>query len=81
MAIKTHPDRGGSEKAFQVVSLAYNVLLKKLKDSKNNNDHQTLRQNSQISMESQEKINIHQMDMKLVRVFIFTLVKMHHLKD
>ena len=65
LAIKTHPDRGGSEKAFQVVSLAYNVLLKKLKDSKNNNDHQTLRQNSQISMESQEKINIHQMDMAL----------------
>ena len=65
LAMKTHPDRGGDEKKFKIVSTAYSILLKKLKDSKNNHDHQQLRQNSQVSMESQDKINVNQMDMAL----------------
>ena len=30
MAMKTHPDRGGTQEQFQQVSIAYSVLLKKL---------------------------------------------------
>lgn len=65
LAMKTHPDRGGDEKQFQVVSMAYKILLKKRKDSKNNHDHRQLRQNSQVSIESQDKMNAEQMDMTL----------------
>ena len=65
LAMKTHPDRGGDEKKFKIVSTAYSILLKKLKDSKNNHDHHQLRQNSQVSIESQDKINVNQMDMAL----------------
>ena len=65
LAMKTHPDRGGDEKQFQIVSTAYKILLKKLKDSKNNHDHHQLRQNSQVSIESEDKINVNKMDMAL----------------
>ena len=30
MALQTHPDRGGTEEKFQIVTLSFNVLLKKL---------------------------------------------------
>jgi len=34
-ALVTHPDRGGSQLEFQQVSIAYTLLLKKLKDKEN----------------------------------------------
>ena len=45
MAIKTHPDKGGNANDFQKVSIAYTILLKKLNDMKNNNDHNTMKDN------------------------------------
>ena len=42
-ATKTHPDRGGSKKDFQKVSIAYTLLKRKLKESQNNHSHNDLR--------------------------------------
>jgi curved DNA-binding protein CbpA len=53
LAMKTHPDRGGSEEQFQQVSIAYTVLLKRLKDQNNNHGHTDLRDNSRQYMETQ----------------------------
>ena len=53
LAMKTHPDRGGSEEQFQQVSIAYTVLLKRLKDQNNSNLHTDLRDNSRQYMETQ----------------------------
>jgi ATPase subunit of ABC transporter with duplicated ATPase domains len=35
-AMKSHPDRGGTQDAFQKVSIAYTLLQKKLKERENN---------------------------------------------
>ena len=53
LAMKTHPDRGGSQEQFQQVSIAYTVLLKRLKDQNNNHGHTDLRDNSKQYMETQ----------------------------
>ena len=53
LAMKTHPDRGGSQEQFQQVSIAYTVLLKRLKDQNNNHGHTDLRDNSRQYMETQ----------------------------
>ena len=53
LAMKTHPDRGGSQEQFQQVSIAYTVLLKRLKDQNNNHEHTDLRDNSRQYMETQ----------------------------
>lgn len=55
-AMKTHPDRGGTPEAFQQVSIAYTVLLKKIKDMKNNHSHHELRDNAKQYMGEQQGI-------------------------
>ena len=55
-AMKTHPDRGGTPEAFQQVSIAYTVLLKKVKDMKNNHSHHELRDNAKQYMGEQQGI-------------------------
>ena len=52
-ALKTHPDRGGSNEEFQKVSIAYTLLLKKLQDMKNNHSHNDLREHSKNYMHQQ----------------------------
>ena len=52
-ALKTHPDRGGSNEEFQKVSIAYTLLLKKLQDMKNNHSHNDLREHSKNYMQQQ----------------------------
>ena len=42
-ALVTHPDRGGNEDDFQTVTLAFNVLLKKLNSQNNSHEHHELR--------------------------------------
>lgn len=42
-AMKTHPDRGGTQAKFQLVSIAYTLLTKKLKEKDNSHSHQDLR--------------------------------------
>lgn len=58
MAMKTHPDRGGSQEQFQQVSIAYSVLLKRLKDVNNSNLHNDLRDKSReyIKTQSQDSL-------------------------
>ena len=60
-AMKTHPDRGGSQNAFQQVSIAYTLLQKKLKESQNNHSHNDLRDASREQLQqqmNQPKVNI-----------------------
>ena len=45
-AMKAHPDRGGTPDMFQLVSIAYAVLSKKLKESSNSHSHNDLREMS-----------------------------------
>ena len=59
-AMKTHPDRGGTQDAFQKVSIAYTLLQKKLKEKDNNHSHTELRDSSKSFMNtqaSQPKLN------------------------
>ena len=55
-AMKTHPDRGGSQDAFQKVSIAYTLLQKKLKESQNNHSHNELRDSSKQYMNTQDSM-------------------------
>lgn len=55
-AMKTHPDRGGSQDAFQKVSIAYTLLQKKLKESQNNHSHSELRDSSKKYMDTQDSM-------------------------
>ena len=55
MAMRTHPDKGGTPEQFQQVSIAYTVLLKKLKDMSNNHSHHDLRDQSKSYMGGQEQ--------------------------
>ena len=71
-AMKTHPDRGGSRDAFQKVSIAYTLLTKKLKESRNTHSHQDLREMSkQYAQEqlNQPKVNVNMTDNFDVNVF------------
>lgn len=52
-AMRAHPDRGGSQDAFQKVSIAYTLLQKKLKESQNNHSHTELRGDSKRYMDTQ----------------------------
>jgi len=56
-ALVTHPDRGGSQLEFQQVSIAYTLLLKKLKDKENNHKHNDLRDHSNSYMNNQTSDN------------------------
>ena len=59
-ARKYHPDKGGDKTVFQMVSIAYTVLKKKLEDQKQGLGHQELRQGSQNYIDTEErKINPH----------------------
>ena len=62
-ALVTHPDRGGSPIEFQQVSIAYTLLLKKLKDKENNHEHNDLRNNSQSYMSNQQSDNSRNINM------------------
>ena len=62
-ALISHPDRGGSPVEFQQVSIAYTLLLKKLKDKNNNHEHNDLRNNSQSYMSGQQSDNIRNVNM------------------
>ena len=65
MAMKTHPDRGGTRDKFQQVSIAYTLLTKKLKEENNNHSHNDLRdQSKEYSQEqmNQPKVNINMKD-------------------
>jgi curved DNA-binding protein CbpA len=53
-ALKTHPDRGGNEVLFQQVSIAYTVLLNKLKSNQGHKNHSQLREESKKYKQSQE---------------------------
>lgn len=52
-AMKAHPDRGGSQDAFQKVSIAYTLLQKKMKEADNNHSHNELRDTSKSFMNTQ----------------------------
>lgn len=52
-ALVTHPDRGGTEDKFKLVTMCYKALLKKLLEERNNNDHNDLRKNSNDFFEKQ----------------------------
>jgi curved DNA-binding protein CbpA len=66
-AMKTHPDKGGSEKEFQKVSIAYTFLLNKLNETKNNHEHHELREQSQDF--SQEQVQMNQRNRNLSEKF------------
>jgi len=64
-AMKTHPDRGGSEKEFQKVSIAYTILMKKLQESNNSHSHTELQEQSRGYAKQQNQTqtqNIHMRD-------------------
>jgi curved DNA-binding protein CbpA len=54
VAMKTHPDRGGSKDAFQKVSIAYTLLTNKLKEQGDIHHHNELRENAKSYMGTQE---------------------------
>ena len=54
-ARKYHPDKGGNKQMFQMISIAYTVLKKKIQDSKQDLSHQELRNGSQDFLDNQEK--------------------------
>lgn len=56
-AMQTHPDKGGSEKEFQKVSIAYTFLLNKLSEGKNNHEHHELREQSRDFSQEQSQMN------------------------
>ena len=66
-AMKSHPDRGGSQDAFQKVSIAYTLLQKKLKESQNNHSHSELRDGSKRYMDTQ--MNQPKLNTKLTEKF------------
>ena len=57
-AMITHPDRGGSELEFKKVQLSYQVLLKKLQQSKDSSDHNELRDNSKQYISKQGETQV-----------------------
>ena len=62
-ALVTYPDRGGAPVEYQQVSIAYTLLLKKLKDKENNHEHNDLRNHSQSYMKGQQSDNIRNVNM------------------
>ena len=64
-AMRAHPDRGGTPAKFQLVSIAYTLLTKKLKESQNSHDHADLREMSREYTQeqtNQPKINVNMTD-------------------
>ena len=61
MAMKTHPDRGGTPAQFQQVSIAYTLLKKKLKEEKILLTHNDLREGARDYVQTQlnqPKVNV-----------------------
>ena len=56
-ALETHPDRGGTEEAFQKVTISYKALMIKLKNDMDSHIHNELRDNSSQFMEQQQNDN------------------------
>jgi len=56
-ALETHPDRGGSQEAFQRVTVSYKALMIKLKNEVNSHEHNELRDNSSQFREQQVSDN------------------------
>ena len=64
-AMKAHPDRGGTPAKFQLVSIAYTLLTKKLKESQNSHSHNDLRDMSREytqQQSNQPKVNVNMTD-------------------
>jgi len=64
-AMKAHPDRGGTPAKFQLVSIAYTLLTKKLKESRNSHSHNDLRDMSKEytqQQSNQPKVNVNMTD-------------------
>ena len=53
IAMKTHPDRGGSKDEFQKVSIAYTLLKKKLKEEEQIHHHNELKGDSNTFIQTQ----------------------------
>jgi len=53
-ALITHPDRGGNQKDFQITTLSYRALLRKLHSEKNNHEHNQLKTDSSAFFETHE---------------------------
>lgn len=71
-AVKAHPDRGGSEDQFQIVSIAYALLQKKLKTEKVDLNHHELKKKAEndISLQnSQQMKNINMQNDFDINVF------------
>ena len=68
-AMKAHPDRGGSKKEFQKVSIAYTVLKKKLKEQSEIHHHDELKSNAKSFIQSQPTQHIDSGDNFDVKVF------------
>jgi len=61
VAMKAHPDRGGSAQKFQQVSIAFTVLQNKLKERENNHMHNDLRDGAKEYVNNQSrttKVNV-----------------------
>lgn len=56
-ALETHPDRGGTQEAFQRVTASYKALMIKLKNEENAHEHNELRDNSSQFREQQVSEN------------------------
>ena len=56
-AMVTHPDRGGTNEAFQRVTVSYKALMIKLKNEINSHEHNELRDNSQDFIKTQDSDN------------------------
>lgn len=54
MANKTHPDKGGDERKFKIVTIAYKVLMKKLSARDSDKIHNELKKNSEKFIKSQD---------------------------
>ena len=64
-AMKAHPDRGGTPAKFQLVSIAYTLLAKKLKEKENSHSHNDLRDMSREytqQQSNQPKVNVNMKD-------------------
>ena len=71
-AMKSHPDRGGTQAKFQLVSIAYTLLTKKLKEKDNSHSHNDLREMSREYTQhqiNQPKVNVNMTDNFDVDVF------------
>ena len=56
VAMKTHPDRGGSADAFQRVSIAYAILTKKLKEERPELSHYEMKSGVREYVSQQEAL-------------------------